>query len=89
MNASITVTETAALLARPGALLAVLLTGAANAASVTLYDNATTNSGNVLAVVKAAINTSVSWIPPGGQVCASGIYAVVTGTAPSLTVVYQ
>ena len=67
----------------------MLLTGAANAASVTLYDNATTNSGAVLAVVKAAINTTVSWLPPGGQVCANGIYAVVTGTTPSVTVVYQ
>lgn len=42
-----------------------------------------------VAVLKAAINTTVSWTPPGGQVAARGIHAVITGTAPSCTVVYR
>lgn len=42
-----------------------------------------------VAVLKAAINTTVSWAPPGGQVNAIGIHAVLTGTAPSCTVVYR
>lgn len=88
MHASTTTAETATIRTGPGALVAVLLTAAADAASVTIYDN-TTNSGAVLAVLKAAINTTVSWAPPGGQAAARGIHAVLTGTAPSCTVVYR
>ena len=88
MHASTTITASAVISATPGALLAVLLTAADDAASITLYDNATTNSGTVLAVLKAAINTSVQWTPPG-QAYGNGIYAVITGTTPSATVVYR
>jgi len=89
MHASTTIAASAVISATPGALLGVLLTAAADAASITLYDNATTNSGAVLAVLKAPINSTVQWTPPGGQACGSGIYAVVTGTSPSATVVYR
>lgn len=88
MNASTTVAATATIRTGPGALVAVLLTAGADAASATIYDN-TEGSGTVLAVVKAAINTTVSWTPPDGQAAARGIHAVITGTAPSCTVVYR
>jgi hypothetical protein len=89
MHASTTLAASAVISARPGALLGVLLTAGADAASVTIYDNATTNSGTVLAVVKAAINSTAQWTPHVGQVCANGLYAAVSGTTPSATVVYR
>jgi hypothetical protein len=88
MHASTTIDATATIRTGPGALVAVLLTAAADAASATIYDN-TTNSGAVLAVLKAPINTTVSWTPPGGQVNARGIYVTLTGTTPSCTIVYR
>lgn len=89
MHASVTLAASAVVSARAGALLGVLLTAGADAASITIYDNATTNSGNVLAVVKAALNSTAQWTPAAGQGCANGLYATITGTTPSATVVYQ
>lgn len=71
----------------PGALAGVLITGGADAASVTIYDN-TAGSGKKLAVVKAAINTSASWTPIDPQVCSTGLYATITGTTPDVFVTY-
>ena len=88
MHASTTTAATATIRTGPGALLAVLLTGGSDAATVTLYDN-TANSGAILAVLKAAAATTVAWTPPGGQAAALGIHAVITGAAPSMTVVYR
>jgi hypothetical protein len=65
----------------------VLITGGADAASVTIYDN-TAGSGTKLAVVKAAINTTASWTPAQPQVCSTGLYAVITGTTPDVFVTY-
>lgn len=73
---------------RGGALVAVQLTAAADAASVILYDNPTTGSGVVLATVKAGIGLTVAFCPAVPYAAASGIYATVTGTAPSVTVVF-
>ena len=89
MHASSTVAASAVISATPGALLGVLLTAGADAASVSLFDNATAGTGAALGVVKAPINTTVSWLPPGGQACANGIYATITGTTPSATIVYR
>ena len=71
----------------PGALAAVLITGGADAASVTVYDN-TAGSGTKLAEVKAAINTTASWTPVGAQACSKGLYAVITGTTPEVFITY-
>ena len=87
-NAFLTLADSAVVSAMPGGLLGVLLTAAANTATVTLYDNATTNAGTVLTVLSTTANLSTAWMPPGGQVCANGIYALITGTIPSITVVY-
>jgi hypothetical protein len=70
-----------------GILVAVLLTAGADAASVTIYDN-TTTTGSVLAVLKAAAGATVSWVPSGHQACSIGLYAVITGTTPSVCTVY-
>jgi len=90
MNATTSLTASGVIKGASGALLGIVLTGAADAASVTIYDNATTNSGPILAVLKAAINTTVVWTAPaGGQAAASGLYATITGTTPNLSVVYR
>lgn len=69
-----------------GMLISALLTGGSDAATLTIYDN-TEASGTVLAVLKAAANTSVSWTP-GPAVCKTGLYAALAGTGPVATLVY-
>lgn len=74
--------------AAPGILVSVLLTAGADAATIILYDNASTASGTVLATVKAAANLTAQWTPTSGYAAANGIYADVTGTSPTAYVVY-
>lgn len=88
MYASTNLAASAAVRTGPGTLVAVLLTGGSDAATVIIYDN-TAGSGTVLAKLAAAANTTVQWTPPGGQICATGLYATISGTAPSITVVYS
>ena len=78
----------AAIRSGPGALAGVLLTAGSDAASVTIYDNASAASGDKLAVVKAAANSSAAWSPPDAQICSSGLYAEVTGTTPDIFITY-
>lgn len=71
-----------------GAVVAVQLTAAADAASVILYDNPSAGSGVVLATLKAAIGASVVFCPTLPYAASKGIYATITGTAPSVTVLF-
>ena len=80
-------TASGAVRSGPGALAGVLITGGADAASVTIYDN-TAGSGTKLAVVKAAINTTAVWTPSQPQVCSKGLYATITGTTPDVFITY-
>ncbi len=70
-----------------GGVMAVILTGGSDAASVTLYDN-TAASGTVIAVLKAGIDTTVVFTPAVALGVAKGIYAAITGTTPDVTVAY-
>lgn len=63
-----------------------VLTGGADAASATFYDN-TAGSGTKLLTVKAGINTTIVAVCPAVR-CGTGIYAVVTGTTPELNAFY-
>ncbi len=87
MNAWVRLASSGAVRSGPGALLSVLLTAGADAASVTIYDN-TAGSGDVVAVLKAAAESTVPWLA-GSLVCSKGLYAVITGTSPSCTVVFM
>lgn len=87
MHASTTTAESAAIKSGPGRLIAAGLTGGSDGATLIVYDN-TAGSGTVLVKLAAAAGVSVQWTPPGGQVAARGLYAAVTGTAASATVVY-
>ena len=88
MHQTKALTSSGAVRSGPGALIAILITGGADAASVTIYDN-TAGSGTKLAVIKAAINTTAAWTPASMQVCSKGLYATITGTTPDVFVIYQ
>ena len=64
-----------------------VITGGADAASVTYHDN-TAGTGTVLLTVKAAINTTVTCIIPP-TICSTGIYATITGTTPDVHTFYN
>lgn len=81
------VTADGAVRTGPGQLVAVLLTGGSDQATLVLYDN-TGASGTKLATLKAAANTTVTWTPATPYVASKGIYADITGTGPVATVVY-
>lgn len=88
MLKTIALTASGAVRSGPGALAAVLITGGADAASVTIHDS-TAGSGAKLAVLKAAINTTAAWTPAEKQVCSKGLYATITGTTPDVFVVFS
>lgn len=88
MNSTLATTSSVAVRSGPGALVAVLLTAAGDAASVTIYDN-TAGSGTKLAVVKAGAGETAQWTPAECQACSTGLYATLTGTTPDVFVVYR
>lgn len=67
----------------------VVNTDGTNAATVTLYDNATTNSGTVLAqVIVAGADRTRDVIFNLATRCLNGIYADVTGTGAAYIVYF-
>jgi len=66
-----------------GTIHSVLITGGANAATVTLKEQGA--SGVVVAVLKAGVNTSVSH-NFDGAVYSGQLYALITGTTPDVTI---
>lgn len=74
---------------RPAKLVAVTLIQAAAAATLIIYDNATTNSGKVLAQVNTTVNTSTnSQTFTLGVEAVNGLYAAVTGSGAGYVVHY-
>ena len=71
--------------AGPGLAHTVVLTAGADAASATLYDE-TTGSGDVIAVVKAAAGATESVLLD--VAFGVGLYVVLAGTSPTMTVSY-
>lgn len=87
--ASINKTSSAVVSANPGTLYSVVLTAGSDAATVTLYDNASAGSGTIICkLAAAAANTTTTWSPGVRIPVANGIYATITGTSPSVTVAY-
>jgi hypothetical protein len=83
------VTADGAVKSASGQLVSVLLTSGGAAATLVLYDNDSAASGTVLATIKTATNNdSNQWSPAVPYVAANGIYADITGTGASATVVY-
>lgn len=85
-------TADAAIVTRPTRLVSVILEGdGTNAASVTLYDNASAASGTVLAKVllQASGPMYTQFMIPEGVECSNGIYADVAGTGAAYIVHYS
>lgn len=83
------VTADGAIKTKSGQLVSVLLSSGGAAATLILYDNASAASGTVLATIKTATNNdSNQWSPAVPYVFANGIYADISGTGASATVVY-
>lgn len=81
----------AVIMAMPGRLMGCLvLADGTNAATITLYDNASAASGTVLAkyVVDATLTSEAPTLPSEGIICNNGIYADVTGTGAEFIVYY-
>ena len=82
------VTSSAVVKSAPGQLVAVVLSPAAATATLTIYDN-TTGSGTILVALQGAANGSSSvWSPTIPYSAKTGIYAAISGSGATATVVY-
>jgi len=83
-------TEGVAVLDESGSFHGAILTAGSDAATLILYDNASTSSGTVIAkLASPAANTTIVWTPAEAMGVSNGIYAAVTGTSPSATICYK
>lgn len=84
------VTATSALVKTgPGAVHAVTLSGGSDAATLILADATSGTTPALWATIKAAANTTVTVFFPGGLGFGTGCYATITGTTPSVGVMYS
>jgi hypothetical protein len=81
-------TESAVVSAGPGALVGCILTAGADNATLTIYDNKSEGSGTIIVKVAALANTSEPFLPGVKLPVSNGLYATLTGTAPSATVLF-
>jgi hypothetical protein len=65
-----------------------VLTGGGDAATLIAYDNATAASGTILFKLAVAAGASTQFTPCAAMFTKNGIYAALTGTAPSATVLF-
>lgn len=78
----------AAVLSTGGVFYGAILTAGSDAATLTLYDN-TAGSGTVICKLSAsAANITVDWVPAVRIPVKTGIYATITGTTPSATILW-
>lgn len=73
----------------PGVLHAVTLSGGSDAATLILYHEVAGAGDALWATIKAAANTTVHVEFPGGLAFGVGLYAALTGTAPSAAVLFE
>lgn len=82
----------AAIMVYPGRLMGLtVLTDGTNAATVTIYDNASAASGLVLAklIVPGATSSVAQRLPDFGVVANNGIYASISGTGAACIVLFD
>lgn len=72
----------------PGVIAAITLTGGSDAATLTLYDNVSAAAPAVWATIKAAAGATVHVDLPGCLGFGAGCYAEISGTSPSVGVLY-
>ena len=73
----------------PVTIAGIILTGGADAASITLYNEAddSETAGAKKEVIKAAINTTV--VVDLAQYFSVGCYMAITGTTPDITILVR
>ena len=74
--------------ASPGELLGVILAGGSAASTITIYDNPAAASGAVLAVLKCAASSGITFTAPAPIRAANGLYASLSGSGATACVVY-
>ncbi len=80
----------AAIIARPAALHSVTVLPAAATSTVIIYDNATTNSGTILAKITALANAKSETIIFTHPIVANkGLYAALSGAAANYLLHYS
>lgn len=86
-------TTSKAIVTRPCYITCVqLLADGTNAGTLTVYDNASAASGNVVSAVKTKAGDQQipePCVPDEGVYCANGLYASVSGTGASYIVYYR
>jgi hypothetical protein len=81
--------ESALVKTGPGVLYQAVLSGGSDAATLILYDNAAGSGSQICATIKAAAGTTVTVDFGDGVVFGVGLYAALTGTTPSASVVWR
>ena len=81
-----TIAATGAIIGQMGYAKSLLLTAGVDDAAATIYDNASAATGNVVAKLAAKAGTSV-FVDTESVHFYNGLYASITGTAPSLTTI--
>lgn len=71
-----------------GALVGFQITGGADAATMTLYDDPDSADGVILGKLSVAAGVSDDFCPCLPYVFAQGCYAAITGTTPEVIVVF-
>lgn len=84
-----TTAESALIHTGPGVIYQAMLTGGSDAATLILYDEVAGSGTTLAATIKAAINTTVVVQFPGGVAFGVGLYAAVSGTAASVSLVWR
>lgn len=72
----------------PGILHAINMAAPADTCQILLYDNISAVTGTILLVMKAVVNTTASHYL-GNVAFSRGLYAVLSGTSPAVTIIYS
>ena len=84
---AVTLAASAAVKSGPGVLVAVICKGGSATTTVTVYDN-TAASGDKLAELVCAANTSAVFAPAVPVSAARGLYCAISGAGGGATVAY-
>ena len=85
---SIVISASAAINAKAGRVLGVMIKAGSDAATVKLLDGGASGIQKT-ATLSVAAGASAHWEFPNGIQCATDIYATITGTTPEVAVEYE
>lgn len=85
---STVVTSSAAISAKPGRVLGVMIVAGTDSASVVIKDGGSSGTAKTVAMPVGTSNFDYISFPAGIQ-CSTSIYATLTGTAPEVAVIFE